>query len=51
MNNIFQYNIQLTRTLHDGTVECLIQFVDEAPAWIPVRTIEAIHRYIHENRK
>lgn len=38
--------VQLTRTRHDGTVEGLISFMNEEPAWIPMRTIESMVEYI-----
>ena len=34
--------VQLTRTKHDGTVEVLVQFKTEKPAWIPLGTLLAI---------
>lgn len=34
--------VQLTRTKHDGTVEVLVQFKNEKPAWIPLSTLLAI---------
>jgi hypothetical protein len=34
--------VQLTRTKHDGTIEVLVQFKTEKPAWIPLNTLLAI---------
>ena len=34
--------VQLSRTKHDGTVEVLVQFKTEKPAWIPLSTLLAI---------
>ena len=34
--------VQLTRKQHDGTIEVLVQFKTEKPAWIPLDTLLAI---------
>ena len=44
----FDLNLRLTRTLHDGTVEALVSFSHEQPAWIPMRSIEAMCGFINE---
>ena len=44
----FDLNIRLTRTLHNGTVEALVSFGHEEPAWIPMGSIEAMCKFIEE---
>lgn len=44
----FDLNIRLTRTRHNGTVEVLVSFGHEEPAWIPMRSVEAMCEFIEE---
>ena len=44
----FNLNIRHTRTQHNGTVEVLISFGSEEPAWIPIRSVEAMCQFIEE---
>jgi hypothetical protein len=41
--------IRDTRTQPNGTVEVKVSFNGEPPAWIPVRTLEAISNFIENN--
>ena len=44
----FDLNIRHTRTQHNGTVEVLVSFAHEEPAWIPMRSVEAMCEFIEE---
>lgn len=46
--NVFDLDLELTRTQHDGTVEALVSFQEEPPTWIPMRTLESMCNFINK---
>jgi hypothetical protein len=47
LNNPLNF-VQMTRTQLNGTIEGLISFDGEEPAWIPINTINAMYSYMNK---